>query len=167
VPGARSVVSKPTAVAKPKRKVYKRPGSPSDAEKGLVADVVANSPGGLSPTQQNALATVLKRGRGVVKQMVEDAAMTLAERAGRYADIHLQTTEAALANGDAKSLEVAARASQWAMENINVDGTGVVEKPASKPTGPSVMIGIKLGGMQTPSDVIIEGAKVESEKPLE
>ena len=151
------------SVKKPRRS-YKRQGKLSDGDKHLIEDVIAQTPGGLSTGQQHALAVVLRKSRDVVKRAIEDAHDNLAERAGRYADIHLQTTETALSNGDAKSLEVAARASQSAMENINVDGVGVVEKKPDKPVGNQVIVGIQLGGMQTPevtvTEVSIEGAKV-------
>ena len=150
--------------AKPKpRKRHKKLGSFTDAEKTIVEDIVAQSPGGLNTSEVNALARVLRRNREIIKAAVIEAAETLADRAGRYADIHLQTTEAALANGDAKSLEVAARASQWALENISVDGVAVVEKKADKPTGPQINIGVIVGGKnETPVVTEITDAELKN-----
>lgn len=147
---------------------HKRQGPATDADKSLIQDIIAQTPGGLSNGQVNALAIVLQRSRAKTKELVEEAALKVAERAERYADIHMRVTEEALANGDAKSLEVAARASQWAMENINVDGVGVIEKAANKPAAPSVMIGIRVGGLnETPSEaskgIEVLEAKVDPE----
>lgn len=169
--GARQIVQQSAnPEPKPKRKYTKRlkhAGKPSELEKGLIADVLANSPGGLSVREVSALATVMRRSKDVIRRAVEEAHDTLIERAGRYADIHMQAVETALENGDAKSLEVAARASQWAMENINLDGQGVVEKPAAKPMGPSIQIGIALGGMNKQESTEIIEAKVIANPPLE
>lgn len=103
----------------------------------------------MAPAQVHSLAKALRRSRTAVRQAVEDARDTFVERAGRYVDIHMTTVEAALANGDAKSLEVAARGAQWALEHVSADGVRVVEKTEANP-GLKVAIGIKIGGVDTP-----------------
>lgn len=153
--GARAAVQSPPA--KPVRKPRK---ALTEGEQHVIEDIIAQVPGGLTMRQQSALATVLRRPRNMVKQAVAEAALELADRAQRYADIHMKATEVALENGDAKSLEVAARASQWALENINVDGTRVVEKAPDKPTGPAIQIGIMVGGKNIPSESVIDVEKV-------
>ena len=140
---------------KPRKKIFtKRQGSPTKAEKELVAQFVMDQPGGITPRQTTSLARVLRRSKELTKQMIEDARENFVESAGRYVDIHKQATEAALANGDAKSLEVAVRGSQWALENLSEEGVRIVDKASSESTGTKIMVGIQVGGIQHPDTVI-------------
>jgi hypothetical protein len=52
---------------------------------------------------------------------------------------------------DPKALDVAARASQWAMENLSAEGQRIVDKPAAGKgdMGPRILVGINLGGMNS------------------
>ena len=136
----------PKPVHVPKR-YPKRRDKPTDTEKALIAQVVADQPGGILPSQVTALATALRRPKELTKQLVEEAKENFVASAGRYVDIHKEATEAALANGDSKSLEVAVRGSQWALENLSAEGVRIVDKVSTESTGPKIMIGIKLGGM--------------------
>lgn len=136
------------AQSQPKQKrKYRRMGGPSQAEKDMVAQFVMDQPKDLSRPQISALATVLNRTPAATKHLIEQAKDNFVAKAGRYVDIHLQTTEMALLNGDPKSLEVAARASQWAIEKISGGGVAIVDKNPSEGAygGPRIMIGVKIG----------------------
>ena len=133
----------------PPKKIFnpKRGGSPTKAEKELVAQFVLDQPAEVTPRQVNALAKVLRRSKELTKQLIEDAKDNFVESAGRYVEIHREAVEAALLNGDSKSLEVAVKGSQWAIESLSSDGTRIVEQPNVDSGGVKVMVGIKLGGM--------------------
>ncbi len=134
--------------AKPKRK-----GPVTQVEKEFVSKFVMDQPAQITPTQERALSRVLRRSRDVVKEMVEEARENFVAGAGRYVEIHRQATEAALSNGDPKSLEVAARSAQWALTNISAEGSRIVEKPEAGSGGPKIMVGIKFGGAAVPVTV--------------
>jgi len=138
---------KPVKLVKTKRAVFKRIGAITQTEKELVAAVVMDQPREMSVVQVNSLAKALRRSREQMRELVENARDNFVCRAERYVDIHLETAEAALANGDAKSLEVASRSAQWAMENMASDGVRIVDKPTKEDTSPKVYVGIKIGGL--------------------
>ncbi len=140
MPSARSVIAKHQ-----KLKLYRR-GAPSKAEKALVAQVVQDFPGEIANAQVTALATTLKRTKDAVKAMIDQAKENFVSEAESYVKIHKQVVETALANGDAKSLDVAAKGAQWAIENIGAEGSRIIDKEASGPRGVQVMIGVKIGG---------------------
>ncbi len=124
-----------------------------DRKKGLVTaeDVVA-------------LAKVTGVTKSKITELVETAREQFSGAAVEYVNIHKQATQAALANGDAKSLDVATRASQWAIEKISHEGKRVIDGPVKGPTegGTKIMIGIQLGG-QNPAFIEAETApKTES-----
>lgn len=137
--GARSVITK-------------RLGPVTDIEKDMVAKFVLDQPAAITPSQTNALARVLRRSKDVTKRLIEEAKDKLVDSTERYVDIHRQTVETALSNGDAKSLEVALKGSQWAMEHISQDGTRVVDKAGSGGgnSGTKVLIGVQIGGLREP-----------------
>ena len=144
---------------KPKpRKHFKRGGSVTSREKELVAQFVMDQPAEVTPTQERALARVLRRSPAVIKTLVAEARENFVAGAGRYVEVHMQATEQALANGDPKSLEVAARSAQWALTNISAEGERIVEKPEASGGGPRVMVGIKFGGANT-EQVTVDEAK--------
>jgi hypothetical protein len=130
-----------------KHKTYKRSGTPTKADKVLVAQFVANNAGDVSPVQERALAKVMRRSNELTKQLIDEAREKFLIRAGRYVDIHMETTEKALAIGSDKSLEVAARASQWALEHISEDGARIVERDKTESDGSKIMIGVQIAGM--------------------
>jgi hypothetical protein len=131
-----------------KGKRYKKQGKPTDAEKAVVAAVVLDSPAEVTPQQVSALATALNRTPAAIKKLVQDARTMLVSSAGDYVAIHKLATEAALRAGDPKSLDVAIKASQWAIQNISADGARVVDKASTEPQGQRIFIGIKMGGME-------------------
>lgn len=143
-----------------KKRTYRRHGgSLSKSEKDLIANTALAQPGGLSPLQVTGLAKVLKRSPALIQQAIIEARDQFVGSAGRYVEIHKQATEDALSNGDAKSLDVAVRGAQWALTNISAEGTRIVDKPNTEATGSKVMIGIRVGGIDTPAI----GIKVENE----
>lgn len=139
-----------------KKKPYKRTGKPSKAEKALVAEFVADQPLAVSEGQVTALAKVLRRSTDDAKKLIEDAKDVLINNTKRYATIHMQATEDALAEGSAKSLDVATKAAQWALENIAEGGVRAVEATVKAESGTKVFVGIKFGGLNTPEVVDAE-----------
>lgn len=152
MPSARSVI---TPGAKPGQR-FRRQGKPSEAEKALVAQVVQDQPTTITPSQINGLAKALNRTPAVIKQLVAEARENFVAAAGDYVAIHKQAAQLALANGDAKSLDVAVKASQWAIQSISADGQRVVERTTSEPTGQKIFIGINVGGVSAPQAVVTE-----------
>lgn len=139
MPNARSVLPQD------RKKTFYRRGAPSKAEKALIGQVVQDFPGELANAQVTALATTLKRTKEMVRTMIEQARENFVSEAESYVAMHKRVVEAAYENGDAKSLEVARRGAEWAMENIGSEGTRIVEKVATGPRGIQVMIGVKIG----------------------
>lgn len=120
--------------------------------------LVENKGGDLTTCQVGAIAKTLRRSKEAIRELIEVAREELAANAGFYVQSHKTVVEMALDAGDPKALEVAARASQWAMEKISHDGARVVDAAAAPSGGGQILIGInfKLGG-RNPS--IIEGEK--------
>lgn len=140
--GARSILT----AAKPKQKrVYKRMGSATDTDKALVAAVVMDSPRELSTQQTNALATVLRRSKDVVKTLIEEARENFQANAKRYVELHMQAVEDAVASGDPKALGEAMKGAAWAISNLSAEGTRIVEKETKGPTGTQILINIPMG----------------------
>lgn len=144
-----------SVLAPDRKKTFYRRGAPSKAEKALVAQVVQDFPGELGTTQVTALATTLKRTKEAVKTMIEQARQNFVSEAESYVSIHKQVVNAALANGDAKSLDVALKGSQWALENIGSDGARVIEVAKAGPSGTKIMVGIQIGGLREPGTVVV------------
>lgn len=117
-------------------------------EKNLVAQFVMDQPREIAPQQINALATVLRRPKETVKAMVEQARENFVASAEYYVEAHKRAVDTALTNGDSKSLEVAVRGSQWAMENMSIEGTRIVEKAVADAGGTKIMIGVQIGGLK-------------------
>lgn len=110
----------------------------------IVERLLQDQPGELTSQQMRALATLTRRTPEMVKSIIESAREKLYARVEEYTDMHFAATQGALADGDFKTT---AHASQWAMENIGVDGVRVIDKLKEAPTkAPQVMIGIRLGG---------------------
>jgi hypothetical protein len=147
MPSARSVL------APDRKKTFYRRGAPSKAEKALVAQVVQDFPGEVAGPQVAALATTLKRTKEAVKAMIEQAKENFVSEAESYVKIHKQVVEAALANGDAKSLDVAAKGAQWAIENIGAEGTRIIEAAKTTPQGMKLLIGVNIGGLREPGTI--------------
>lgn len=167
MPGARSVISKPvpTKVFEPKTK---RTGSITKTEQALVTQFVLDQPREVTTAQVTALSKVLRRSKEAVKDMVVRAREEFNASADFYVLSHKQSVERALnvttkeGEYDPKALDVAARASQWAMENLSAEGQRLVDKPAAGKgeMGPRIMVGINLGGMNTKPTVetaVLEG----------
>jgi hypothetical protein len=158
--GARSVITRtaPPKIFEPKSK---RGGAISKAEKHLIAQFVRDQPREVTTTQVNSLAKVLRRSKDAVKQMVVEARENFAAEADFYVTSHKKSVERALnvtnkeGEYDAKALDVAARASQWALENLSAEGQRVVDKPSAGKgdSGPRIMVGVSIGGLNTPAVV--------------
>lgn len=164
MPGARSVVSRksPEKVFEPKAK---RAGKPTQVEQSLITQFVRDQPREVTSGQVAALARVLRRPRETVKSMIEAAREDFAVEASFYVAAHKTSVQRALdvtnkdGEHDAKALDVAARASQWALENLSAEGVRVVDKPSAGKgdTGPRIMVGINVGGLNTkPTVEVVE-----------
>lgn len=138
-----------TALAKPKP--IRRFGPLSKSEKGLIESVVVDSPREISKAQTKSLAVALRRSPAAMVQAIENARQKLVERAGRYADIHLEAAESALKTDP----DVARKASEWALQALTAkDERGqthrIVDQPKSEQPGSGIVvqIGFALGGMK-------------------
>jgi hypothetical protein len=163
MPGARTVIAR-----KPPEKVFepkaKRGGQVTKVEQALVTQFVLDQPREVTTSQVNSLAKVLRRSRDVVKSMVERAREDFQTSADFYVKAHKQSVELALnvtnkdGEHDPKALDVAARSSQWALENLAAEGVRVIDKPnAGKgETGPRIMVGINVGGLNKQPEVTID-----------
>jgi hypothetical protein len=116
--------------------------------KDIVQTVVDRKRGIVTTKDITALAKVTGASRLEILTIVETAKETFSRGALEYVNIHKEATQAALANGDAKSLDVATRAAQWAIEKLSHEGTRILDAPQAGPanTGTKIMIGIQLGG---------------------
>jgi hypothetical protein len=173
--GARSVISRqvptqPDKVFEPKSK---RGGSVSDAEQALVTQFVLDQPREVTTAQVTALSRVLRRTKEAVKEMVVRAREDFSASADFYVKSHKTSVERALnvtnreGEHDPKALDVAARASQWALENLSAEGQRIVDKPSAGKgdMGPRIMVGINIGGLNTkPAAEVIEISNSEEAK---
>ena len=144
----------PQTKQKPSRRVYKRAGPITQPEKDLVAKLVMDQPAPVTPKQVTALASTLRRSKGAVRALVEEARETFVASAGHYVEVHKQAMDAALANGDSKSLDVAAKSAQWALTNISAEGARIVDRPSTEDKGSKIAIGIVMGGIERPITTI-------------
>lgn len=129
-------------------------GQITGPERQLVAQLVHEHPRELSEQQVNGLARAMRRSPAVVKELVERAKEDFVSQADHYVQVHRQATDQALANGDAKSLGVAVEASQWFLEKVSEQGVRVIEKEQKADTGQRILIGIKIGGIDSPAEII-------------
>lgn len=115
-----------------------------------------DNPGPLTSKQETALSVLLKRDRTQVRTLVEDARDNFAASAPDYVKIHRDACEAGLESGDPKGFAVAASGAQWALENMSFDGARVVDPPKKDkgPSGPRILIGVKVGGVDQPATVV-------------
>lgn len=151
--GTRSVV-RVERVLTPGRGVFKnkRKGPVTTGEKALLAEFLTDQTAAVTNQQVTALAKVMRRSKEIVIRELEAARDSFVESAQDYVDIHKKATQQALLNADPKSLDVATRAAQWAIEKISGEGIRLVEKADKGPSGSSIMIGIKLGGLNDPQN---------------
>ncbi len=136
---------------KPAKPRNRRLGRTTLPEQDLVAALVLDQPQPMTEQQIGNLSRVLRRSKEAIRDMVDHARENFVTRAERYVDVHAEATEAALKAGDPKSLEVATRSSQWALEHISADGARIVEKSATQGSGVKILIGVKIGGMNAPT----------------
>jgi len=128
-------------------------------EKALVAQFVQDLPAPPTLSQVHALARTLRRSKEAVLALIEQAKDNFQANADHYVTVHKQAVDAALANGDAKSLDVAVRGSQWALENLSSEGVSIVGKKSEVGSGAGrILIGIQIGGMR--QEEVVKDAKV-------
>jgi len=123
----------------------------SREETHFIEGIVQRAKGPISPDKVNQIARRLDRPARSVKDAIQKAREKFALRAERYVDIHLDAVESALQSGTDDALEVAMKGSQWAIEHIRSEGSGVIETLDKNDSGMKIMIGIKLGGMREQS----------------
>lgn len=157
MPNARSVLPKKV------KRVFRRRGSPSQVEKEFVAQFVQDQPAEITKSQTYTLARTMRRSPALVKQMIEQAKENFQSAAEHYVDVHKKAIDAALANGDPKSLHVAVQGAQWAMENLQAEGVSIVGKKTDGGSGAGkIMIGIQIGGIRQDEAkaTVVEGETV-------
>jgi len=156
----------PPRLAKPSKshlfkKKHRKHGPFSATERAAVQAVVQVAPAHL-PTKQQivSLAKAINRPEGSVTAHITRARETFQANATRYVEIHKEAAELALKDGSDKALDVARKASEFAMQHASAkDKSGKVERIIeSQQTAdvPRVQIGLVLGGMPTarPAEII-------------
>jgi hypothetical protein len=138
--------ARPSTYTKDAKK-HKRSGPPTHEERAVIARVVDQTAGQVPPEQVKALAIALDRNVEGIKAMILTARDRFLAGAHRAVEIHQATMEQAIVNGDAKSLDVARQASQWAIEHMTDKGTAIVEGKQEDSSGIKVLIGVKIGGL--------------------
>jgi hypothetical protein len=136
---------KPRTIVPDSRKA----GRLTDSEKSIITNIIAESPGDITPAQTEALAITMRREPDTIADAVAAARVKLQENLGRYVDIHREAAELALATDDP---DVARKASEFMITHVSArrkDGKveRLIEAPASEPNGPRIQIGIALGGV--------------------
>lgn len=132
----------------------------------MIENMVINTIGELTPDQIKHAAAMLKRSKAAIKNHVSKAKEQLQRNATRYVDIHLEAAETALQNGDT---DTARKAAEFALKHITAsddEGTvSIIDAPqaAAAPTGPSIRIGIALGGMRKPEALALPDNAVDAE----
>ena len=113
----------------------------------LVENLVERKKGMVTVRDLKALQQVTGENPTRLQTILAEAKEKFAAAAVDYVNLHKQATEMAVANGDAKSLDVATRAAQWAIEKIAHKGDRIIDKEAvSSNSGTKIMIGLQLGG---------------------
>lgn len=136
-------------------RVFKRMGPVSDVEVGFIRQFLQDQPREITPTQEKALSKVMRRSKGVVRDIIEQAREEFQGSALDYVQIHKEATIAAYEDGN---LDAALKASQWAIANMSQEGTRVVEKVAAEGGGGvRIMIGVKMGGIDGSKEGIVVG----------
>lgn len=129
----------------------KKAGIPTQAEKALVAQFVADQTCDVTPPQERALSRLLRRSPEATRKLIEEAKEQFVAAAPHYVTVHRQAVDMALANGDPKSLDVAVRGSQWALESMGDDTVRIVDKQkAAATSGSKILIGVAVGGVDQP-----------------
>lgn len=118
----------------------------------IVQNLIDRKKGLVTERDVHALVRVTGTPKDQLVAIIEDARTKFSGAAVEYVDMHKEATRAALDlgrdGGDAKALDVATRAAQWAIEKAGHAGKRVIEKEqaAVGSTGTKIMIGISLGG---------------------
>lgn len=127
----------------------------------IVQNLIDRKKGLVTERDVHALVTVTGTPKDQLVQIIEDARTKFSGAAVEYVDMHKEATRAALdlgkgtldadgalVGGDAKALDVATRAAQWAIEKAGHAGKRVIEKEQAVvgSGGTKILIGISLGG---------------------
>jgi hypothetical protein len=142
-----------------KKPEFKR-GHLTNAELALIDAAAANLPVATDAAQVGeGLALAMNRRAETITEYIITARERFQSRDGRYADIHIEATEAALVKGD---LAEARQGAQWALEKLaakNSKGqTERIIEPANVAIGdgsggaPIIQIGFAIMPKPEPSD---------------
>lgn len=140
-------------------KHQRRMGSKTSDESTIVETLAAQLPepptDKLREKETVAMATLLRRDPQTVARWIGDARAQLQERAGRYAEIHHEAVEAALASGEN---EVAAKESRQMLERLADDsGRRIIDSDKQQAgSGLVVQVGVQLGGTNRNGPIVEE-----------
>lgn len=135
----------------------------------LVQNLVDRKKGMVTVRDVKALAAVTGESPTRLQMILVEAKEKFAASAVDYVKMHKETTQAALTlgrgqeidgvliGGDPKALDVAMKASQWAIEKMSHKGERIIEKDVVKEgnSGTKIMIGLQLGG-KNPSFIEVD-----------
>jgi hypothetical protein len=125
--------------AKPPQPFAKRVGPLTQDERALIFQFLADQPHEVTDEQIGMLARLMHRYPKTVRRCIEQAREEFVMRTRRYLDVHMEATEKALAE---KDYATAARHAEWALENLGVEGTRVIDR--SKSDGPGTKVYVRL-----------------------
>jgi hypothetical protein len=131
------------------------------AEKEALVEVAARAPEAIDIGR---MSQVMHRSPEAIKEMVRAARVKLQERAGEYADLHLEAAKRALDSGEP---DVARKAAEFILSRVGEGDVRVLDSEAGQtgPSGPQVIIGFAVGAsklLTEPPAIKAEVVKTES-----
>jgi hypothetical protein len=110
-------------------------------EREAIIEVAARAPESVDVSR---MSEIMHRSPEAIKEMVLVARQKLQERAGEYADIHLEAAKRALESGD---LDVARKGAEFILTRVGEGDARVLDGDASQTanSGPVIQIGFKVG----------------------
>lgn len=132
------------------RRRHAHPGKPGPKSLATTAQLVEAAVTQMDATPAPDIAKTIpgvSTGGEAVRVVIGRAREALGRNAEFYVNAHREAIEAAIVNGDAKSLAVAAGASQWAIQRIAEGDKRIVDPDKMEPAAPALNIGIAIGGV--------------------
>lgn len=130
-------------------------GMPNKSEQTIIDHIAKQPEHQVTPAILESAAIIVHKSPETLARHVIAARQRLTEHAEKYVDLHMQSADAALANGEYGE---ARKAAEWALEKISVGSRRIVDAPSTaQSTAPVIRIGIALGGISNnsrPADVI-------------
>jgi acyl-CoA reductase-like NAD-dependent aldehyde dehydrogenase len=130
------------ARTKKREEIGAKMGRMTKVEREAIIEVAARAPESIDVQR---MSQIMHRSPEAIKEMVLVARQKLQERAGEYADIHLEAAKRALENDDP---DTARKAAEFILTRVGEGDARVLDGDASQTQagGPIIQIGFKVGG---------------------